>query len=179
MGVAIRQCRGNHAVSTANVSAVNMPSRDLSLLAPKFLAAVEAAIAACAARGLPVKINEGYRSQARQAFLYAQGRTTPGNIVTNAPSSLTSWHGYGLAVDVIHATLAYTPFGSDRAANERWFADVGGVFKHSLCSWGGNWTKPDTPHMQWGACTPSPTMGARSLLATGGVEAVWRKLGAL
>jgi peptidoglycan L-alanyl-D-glutamate endopeptidase CwlK len=160
------------------MSDVDTPDRDLQKLAPKFRQAVEAALAECETKGLHAKVNEALRSQERQAFLFAQGRTRPGNIVTNAPTSLTSWHGYGLAVDVIHRTLAFKPFGADRAANEQWFADVGAVFKNNGCSWGGDWTHPDTPHMQWGHCRPSPSDRARELIAGGGVEAVWTEVGA-
>jgi hypothetical protein len=41
---------------------------------------------------------EGYRSQARQTELYAQGRTQPGKIVTWVKSP--RWHGCGLAADL-------------------------------------------------------------------------------
>jgi hypothetical protein len=43
-------------------------------------------------------IVEGYRSQARQDWLYAQGRTRPGPIVTWIKSP--RWHGCGLAADL-------------------------------------------------------------------------------
>ncbi len=43
-------------------------------------------------------IFEGWRSPARQAFLYSQGRTGAGKIVTHA-QAWESWHQYGLAVD--------------------------------------------------------------------------------
>lgn len=157
---------------------VSVANRDLSLLAPKFRDAVTAALADCAARGLTAKVNEGFRSNARQAWLYAQGRTRPGKKVTNAPTSLTSWHGYGLAVDIIHQTKGYEPAGKDGPANEKWFADVAAVFKQHGCAWGGDWTKPDTPHMQWGKCRPSPSDRARELIASGGVEAVWAAVSA-
>lgn len=160
------------------MSDVDTPNRDLSLLAPAFRAAVNAAVAECSGRGFPVKVNEGFRSQGRQNWLYQQGRTRPGPKVTNAPTSLTSWHGYGLAVDVIHATKAYKPAGSNVAGNNKWFADVAAIFKAHGCKWGGDWTKPDRPHMQWGRCTASPTQGARDLMRASGAQAVWASLGA-
>ncbi|MDB5468972.1 MAG: hypothetical protein JWR84_532 [Caulobacter sp.] len=158
---------------------VSVANRDLSLLAPKFREAVTAALADCAGKGLTAKVNEGFRSNARQAWLYAQGRTRPGKKVTNAPTALTSWHGYGLAVDIIHQTKGYEPFGPNGAANEKWFADVAAVFKQHSCNWGGDWTNPDTPHMQWGKCRPSPSDKARELIAAGGVEAVWKAVSAV
>jgi hypothetical protein len=47
-----------------------------------------------AAAGIPCRVVEGYRSDERQAWLYAQGRTRPGLIVTNAASAKLSAHGY-------------------------------------------------------------------------------------
>lgn len=45
--------------------------------------------------------NGGYRTAQRQAELYAQGRTTPGNIITNADGvNSKSKHQTGKAVDV-------------------------------------------------------------------------------
>jgi peptidoglycan L-alanyl-D-glutamate endopeptidase CwlK len=45
------------------------------------------------------RIVQGSRSYSTQAQLYAQGRTTPGNIVTNAAPG-TSAHNYGAAYDI-------------------------------------------------------------------------------
>lgn len=49
--------------------------------------------------GLEPIVTEGVRSPERQAQLYAQGRTSPGQIVTNA-RPWESAHQYGLAIDV-------------------------------------------------------------------------------
>ncbi len=48
--------------------------------------------------GEPWIIEEGLRSQARQSWLYAQGRTRPGPIVTWMKTP--TWHGTGLAADI-------------------------------------------------------------------------------
>src|SRR5690606_12595912 len=50
--------------------------------------------------GINAQITEGFRSYARQNQLYAQGRTTPGNIVTHARGG-SSIHNFGLAVDYV------------------------------------------------------------------------------
>lgn len=42
---------------------------------------------------------DGYRSIEEQNALYAQGRTKPGNIVTNAKRGQSN-HNYGIAFDV-------------------------------------------------------------------------------
>lgn len=152
---------------------------DLTLLAPKFSAAVTAAVTECFSQHPPleVRVFEGLRTGGRQAWLYAKGRTRlPGPTVTNAKTNLTSWHGYGLAVDIVHKTEFWTPFGNDSAKNEAWFANVGAVFKRHDCNWGGDWHKPDTPHMQWGRCTASPTQGAIDLIVSTGIKAVWDQL---
>lgn len=153
------------------------PNRDLSLLAPRFRAAVEAAIADCVAQGYPVRILEGLRSQERQAWLYAQGRTRPGSKVTNAPTNLTSWHGYGLAIDILHATLAYEPLGKGKDPSP-WFRHVGQIFKAHGCSWGGDWSHPDMPHMQWGNMPASPAAQHKKAKQLHGNEAVWALVGA-
>src|SRR4051812_24079587 len=101
-------------------------SRDPSLLAPKFRQAVEAAIADCNSQGMEAMVYEGYRSQELQKLYYARGRTIipPTRTVTNAPTNLYSWHGYGLAVDVVHQRLFWNP-----PEGELWFKKVAETFK--------------------------------------------------
>ena len=151
------------------------PDRDLSRLAPNFRAVVEAAIADCQNAGFDAMVYEGYRTLELQKIYYARGRTVipPKKKVTNAPTNLYSWHGFGLAVDVVHRTLYWNP-----PEGLAWFKKVSDIFKQHNCKWGGDWTKPDPPHMQWGRCKPSPSDEARRQLATGGLEAVWTALGA-
>jgi peptidoglycan L-alanyl-D-glutamate endopeptidase CwlK len=145
----------------------------IELLAPRFRAAVEAAIAECRANQLDAVVYETYRSAALQATYYARGRTVkpPATPVTNAMSNLYSWHGYGLAVDVIHRTRTWD-------AGDTWFRAVADVFKRHGCKWGGDWKSPDLPHFQWGLCKPSPSDVARELIRTRGVESVWVAVGA-
>lgn len=156
---------------------------NLKNLAPLFQKAVEAAIKECGetkephgAGRLEVKVFEALRSEERQAWLYAQGRTRPGNKVTNAKSARTSWHGYGLAVDVVHRTKFWSPYGTDNAKNEAWFKAVASVFKKHGCNWGGDWNKPDTPHMQWGKCTASPTDKIIAMHDPANLRPVWELL---
>jgi hypothetical protein len=146
---------------------------DLTELAPGFEAAVRQALEACRAQQLPAVVYEAYRSQELQALYYARGRTQipPWHTVTNARSNLYSWHGYGLAVDVIHETLEWD-------APEAWFAQVASCFRAAGCRWGGEWKMRDLPHFQWGLCKPSPSDRARALMASGGVRAVWEAVGA-
>ncbi len=149
------------------------PTNELSFLAPGFRAAVERAIAECNndSNKLDAMVYETYRSSALQAVYFTRGRTVkpPAVPVTNAPNSLYSWHGFGLAVDVIHRTKGWK-------VGPEWFASVATVFKRYGCKWGGDWQQKDLPHFQWGLCRPSPSDAARELLLTSGIRAVWAQL---
>jgi peptidoglycan LD-endopeptidase CwlK len=80
--------------------ALTTANRDTALLHPIMRAAAEAVLADCRAAGLPLRIFEAWRSPERQRYLYAQGRTTNGPIVTYA-KAWQSYHQYGLAVDFV------------------------------------------------------------------------------
>lgn len=148
--------------------------RSLGLLAPKMREAVEAGVAECQRLALNVEVYETYRSDALQKVYYARGRTVrpPDYTVTNARSNLDSWHGLGLAIDVIHAKKRWSMPAS-------WFRAVAAVLIRYNLDWGGEWSSPDYPHFQWGYCRRSPSQRARDLYARGGLEAVWREVGAM
>ncbi|MEO7085822.1 MAG: M15 family metallopeptidase [Gemmatimonadaceae bacterium] len=158
---------------SAGTSSVQV-MQTLDVLAPKFRDAVSKAIADCNANGLDAIVYESYRSQELQANYYARGRTVipPHDTVTNAQSNLYSWHGYGLAVDVISRSKEWDQ-------PESWFASIAEYFRAAGCRWGGEWKMKDLPHFQWAACKPSPSDTARSLLASGGMRAVWEAVGAI
>ena len=63
----------------------------LGIAARQFINTVEGEL------GIQLRITQGYRSIAEQDALYAQGRTAPGEIVTNARGG-QSYHNYGLAL---------------------------------------------------------------------------------
>ncbi|MEK4060969.1 MULTISPECIES: M15 family metallopeptidase [Paenibacillus] len=67
-------------------------------LHPVVVAATLALIERSYARGVNIVITQGLRTIEEQDALYAQGRTKPGPIVTNAKGG-TSYHNFGLAVD--------------------------------------------------------------------------------
>jgi peptidoglycan LD-endopeptidase CwlK len=160
-------------MSAGETSATLLPNHDFAVLAPKFRVAVERAIRAANDKGFDAVVYETYRSQQLQEAYFARGRTLvpPVATVTNARSNLYSWHGYGLAVDVVSKTK-----GWDVSAD--WFADVAACFRAEGCRWGGEWKMKDLPHFQWGACKPSPSDMARQLYASGGLQAVWDAVGA-
>ncbi|MDO9414573.1 glycosyl hydrolase 108 family protein [Pararhizobium sp.] len=73
---------------------------DTESLHPAIREAVAGILADLAAGGHPFEIFEAFRSPERQAYLYAQGRSAKGKIVTKAPP-WSSYHQYGLAVDFV------------------------------------------------------------------------------
>jgi peptidoglycan L-alanyl-D-glutamate endopeptidase CwlK len=147
---------------------------DITGLAPKFGAAVVAAIKECNAKGFDAIVFESFRSDITQKVYYARGRTVipPQQTVTNASDNSYSWHGYDLAVDVISKSKEWD-------APYAWFKSVAEIFKANGCKWGGDWKRPDMPHMQWGKCKPSPSSNARQLLAQGQLQTIWKLVNAI
>lgn len=123
-------------------------SRDLEDLIPAARALAQQLIAACEQRGTPVFVTSTLRTFHEQDLLYAQGRTAPGPIVTNAQAG-ESRHNYGLAFDVaFRAPPAGSPFGDENPWEE-----IGSLGKALGLEWGGDWTRlRDRPHFQ----LPSP-----------------------
>lgn len=92
--------------------------------------------------GIQLRVTSGFRSYADQDALYAQGRTAPGEIVTNARGG-HSYHNFGLAFDVVEVR----PDGSVNW-NTDWEA-IGRVGESMGLEWGGSWTGfQDRPHFQ-------------------------------
>ena len=75
-------------------------SRNLDDLLPPVRARARAFLDACAAAGIDVLITSTLRDVEAQNALYAQGRTAPGKIVTNARGG-DSWHNWGCAIDFV------------------------------------------------------------------------------
>lgn len=73
---------------------------DLACLHPVFRQKATDLLAALAKESIPFRLFEGFRSAERQQYLYAQGRTRPGKIVTKA-RPWASYHQYGLAGDFV------------------------------------------------------------------------------
>lgn len=96
---------------------------------------------------LSVRVVQGLRTISEQDALYAQGRTTAGNIVTKARGG-RSFHNYGLAIDVCWL------FDGKYDEKKSWlqggnFAKLKEVFKNAGWEWGGDWkTIKDGPHFQ-------------------------------
>lgn len=76
----------------------NKSAQRLTNLHPVVRSAATALIERCYKLNIPILITQGLRTIAEQDALYAQGRTKPGAIVTNARGGY-SYHNFGLAVD--------------------------------------------------------------------------------
>ena len=131
---------------------------DLYDLHPWMRYKVKRWIKRCNKEGLKVIITEGFRTIARQDELYAQGRTKPGTIVTNAKGSwMLSQHQWGTAVDFTNADDPSTP-AKETVYNEKVMKKMAALAKKEGLGWGGDWQDfKDTPHLylkKWGA-TPS------------------------
>lgn len=72
-------------------------SRNIDDLRPDVAPNAKLWLTECRAKGLDVEISNTVRDNEYQAYLYAQGRTRPGKIVTNGKT--TTFHGAGLAID--------------------------------------------------------------------------------
>jgi peptidoglycan LD-endopeptidase CwlK len=75
-------------------------SRNLDDLRPEAKALAEKFKRQCAAEGIDILFTSTKRDNECQAMLYAQGRSTPGNRVTNAKPG-ESFHNYGVAFDFV------------------------------------------------------------------------------
>lgn len=108
-----RTIRGESVVPTASEQRTNTSATptapptgsiardaDLSKLHPDLRDKLTELVSRLNAEGIPFQVFEGYRSPDRQAHLYAQGRTSPGNkVVWIQPWG--SMHNYGLAANLV------------------------------------------------------------------------------
>lgn len=128
-------------------------SRKLDDLHPRVRKMAERLLADAKAAGIPLTVTFTLRSMETQAALYAQGRTKPGKIVTNARAGY-SYHNFGLALDVVPTSLLALPSWGDtpahqKATNALW-ARVGAIGKAIGFRWGGDFKSiKDRPHFEW------------------------------
>lgn len=108
----------------------------------------------------------GLRTIQEQELLYQKGRAIPGEIVTNARGG-ESAHNYGCASD----WTVWTPKGIPQWPNPKdpkW-KELGQACEKVGGDWGGNFRKPDCPHVQLGLTLPwkkvSPVWAATGMLS--------------
>ena len=122
----------------------------LSRLHPRFAEKVRLLLLRCEARGMKLCITDGYRSSEEQERLYTQGRTTPGLRVTNAPP-WTSYHQYGLAIDVVDFASAGDPDTFDvEDYQATHYPEIESIAVAMGLEAGGMWhSGRDLPHFEW------------------------------
>lgn len=126
----------------------------------------------CLAGGLRLAITQGLRTWEQQEALFAQGRTAPGRIVTNARGG-QSYHNFGLAFDVVVLNGEGRMVWDPAHPGWRMAAETG---KRLGLAWGGDWRSfRDLPHFE-----RRGRLGlqrCRQLFHSGGLTAVWDGLG--
>ncbi len=114
----------------------------IASLLPEVRPMARALVQKASVSGITIKVISGLRSPEEQDALYAQGRTAPGSIVTNARGGYSN-HNFGIAFDVgVFERNRYRP------ESEKYKA-VGVLGMDLGLEWGGNWkTIVDQPHFQ-------------------------------
>lgn len=100
-------------------------------------------VALAGEHGVQIKVISGSRTFAEQDELYAQGRTKPGKVVTNARGGWSN-HNFGLAFDIgVWEESGYQP-------ESKSYKIVGNLGKAIGLDWGGDWAKLiDEPHFEY------------------------------
>jgi peptidoglycan LD-endopeptidase CwlK len=114
----------------------------IATLLPEVQPYARALVTKAAQNGITIKVISGLRTYDEQNDLYAQGRTKPGNIVTNARGGYSN-HNFGIAFDI--GVFEGTKYLDDSPK----YKAVGALGMDLGLEWGGNWkTIQDEPHFQ-------------------------------
>ena len=119
-------------------------SRDISRLRPDVAANCRRWLALCKAAGLNVLVTQTVRDKEYQEYLYAQGRTRPGSIITNGRTPTFHADTAGLAFDFCKNVKGH------EYDDNAFFHKAAALAKGMGFSWGGDWQSfVDMPHIQW------------------------------
>lgn len=131
-------------------TSITQTCRDLSELTSSTQTACQLLFQECYKAGIDfVFITETYRSQARQNYLYEQGRTRPGQVVTwTRNSNHTSRRAWDIAVAPPRNLYDISTL-----------AKVGAIAKKLGITWGGYWpaSRYDAPHFEIPTTWKMPT----------------------
>lgn len=121
----------------------------IATLHPRVRPFARALIEKAAGQGLIIKVLSAMRTYAEQDELYAQGRTKPGKIVTNARGGRSN-HNFGIAFDIGLFTGSTDPENAKKYVPESpVYKAIGALGADLGLDWGGNWkTIKDEPHFQ-------------------------------
>lgn len=163
--------RTNLQAKTEEIPRMDAASeRRLAEVNPQLANRIRRAVADLKAQGINVMVTSGYRSFAEQNALYAQGRTKPGNIVTNARGG-QSLHNYGLAVDLVPLDSRGQPNWN---VSESTWQKIGAAGKRQGLEWGGDWTSfKDRPHFQMTAGRSTSSLLAQYNQNGGNLQQIW------
>jgi len=118
--------------------------RNLATLEPVTARLVRELVRRLQSEGLNFKVTSGTRTWSEQTRLYAQGRTTSGDKVTNAKAG-QSWHNFGVAADL----TAFDKSGKRPKWEGAEYDRMGEIAEDLGLEWGGSWRKfKDRPHVQ-------------------------------
>lgn len=119
-------------------------SREIDRLRPDVAANCRKWLELCKAAGLNVLVTQTVRDKEYQEYLYAQGRTRPGSIVTNGRTPTFHADTAGLAFDFCKNVKGH------EYDDEDFFHKTAEIAKKMGFSWGGDWKNfVDRPHIQW------------------------------
>lgn len=113
-------------------------SRKLEDLNPAVQLRARALLNAAKDAGIDLIITSTYRTAEQQAALYAQGRTKPGVIVTNARPG-DSYHNWQCAFDVVPLRNGKPVWGTSGEDGALW-RKIGELGESVGLEWAGRWT---------------------------------------
>jgi peptidoglycan LD-endopeptidase CwlK len=114
----------------------------IATLLPQVQPYARALVRKAAHHGITIKVISGLRTYEEQNELFAQGRTKPGRIVTNARGGFSN-HNFGIAFDVGVFE------GANYLDESPKYKAVGALGMDLGLEWGGNWkTIVDESHFQ-------------------------------
>lgn len=143
---------------------VDVKQRDQAQLHPNFRAALDKLLAQAAAENIPFRVFEAYRTPERQEWLYAQGRTRSGGVVTKA-RAWESFHQYGLAVDLVLFIDGQWSWSNDGPLRTHWsrLGEMASEVGLRTLAW-------EAPHVEWPVTIAEAT--SAPMLASG--DEGWR-----
>ncbi len=127
----------------SDISAVDPRSEQkIQTLLPEVRPYARSLIHMAALNGVTLIVTSALRTYEEQDELYEQGRTTPGNRVTNARGGFSN-HNFGIAFDVTIFRAGLPVYESPA------YKAVGAWGKSLGLTWGGDWhTIDDEPHFE-------------------------------
>lgn len=126
---------------------------------------------------IDMRPTDGFRSFQDQDNLYAQGRTRPGNRVTNARGGY-SFHNYGVAVDQAMVNAQGQPHWNENGEYGQLWQRYGELGERNGLEWGGRWRFTDNPHLEYHPGLQSDQSAQlRAAHQRGGLDGAWRTMG--